>query len=137
MSTMTEVIQKARRFIGYEYSQSVTKSACAAATENQVDDDDAAITKADKETIMAIDQRMVQLNKALIEYDAQHEQPPKKRNSVYGEKRENGREEGVRKKRGPTFPLLPYSSHSLSSPRSSLKKTKKSFTFKFLALNNF
>ena len=82
MSTMTEVIQKARRFIGYEYSQSVTKSACAAATENQVDDDDAPITKADKETIMAIDQRMVQLNKALIEYDAQHEQPPKKRNSV-------------------------------------------------------
>jgi hypothetical protein len=82
MSTMTEVIQKARRFIVYEYSQSVTKSACAAATENQVDDDDAAITKADKETIMAIDQRMVQLNKALIEYDAQHEQPPKKRNSV-------------------------------------------------------
>ncbi|KAK4017933.1 hypothetical protein OUZ56_000009 [Daphnia magna] len=78
MSTMTEVIQKARRFIGYEYSQSITKSACAAATENQVDDDDAAITKADKETIMAIDQRMVQLNKALIEYDAQHEQPPKK-----------------------------------------------------------
>ena len=45
-------------------------------------DDDNAITKADKETIMAIDQRMVQLNKALIEYDAQHEQPPKKRNSV-------------------------------------------------------
>jgi hypothetical protein len=45
-------------------------------------EDDNAITKADKETIMAIDQRMVQLNKALIEYDAQHEQPPQKRNSV-------------------------------------------------------
>jgi hypothetical protein len=46
MSTMTEVIQKARRFIGYEYSLSVTKCACAAATENHVVDDDAPITKA-------------------------------------------------------------------------------------------
>jgi hypothetical protein len=34
---------------------------------------------------------------------------------------------GRTKKRGPTFPLLPHSSHSLSSPRSSLKKTKTKF----------
>jgi hypothetical protein len=43
-----------------------------------------------------------------------------------GEKREdgtNGREEGVRKKRGPTFPLLLHSSHSPSSPRSPAKKS--------------
>ncbi len=30
---------------------------------------------------------------------------------------------GRTKKRGPTFPLLPHPSHSLSSRRSSLKKT--------------
>jgi hypothetical protein len=53
MSTMTEVIQKARRFIGYDYSQSDTKSACSATTGNHVDGDD-AITEADKKTIMAI-----------------------------------------------------------------------------------
>jgi hypothetical protein len=50
-----------------------------------------------------------------------------KSKDVDGEKRENMREEGVRKKRGPTFSLLPHSSYSLSSPRSSLKKTKAKF----------
>jgi hypothetical protein len=54
-------------------------------------DYDNAITKADKETIMAINKRMVQLNKTLIEYDAQHEQPlpPPKKNSSKKKKLSN------------------------------------------------
>ncbi len=68
VSAIVCAVQSARRYHGYEYTKSVTASARSAANVEEVDDDDEFLSKADKEKNMAIDERMVELNKAILEY---------------------------------------------------------------------
>lgn len=68
VSAIVCAVQYARRYHGYEYAKSVTASACSAPTVEEVDEEDEFLTKADKEKNMAIDERMLELNKAIVEY---------------------------------------------------------------------
>ena len=68
VSAIVCAVQYARRCHGYEYAKSVTASACSAPTVEEVDEEDEFLTRVDKEKNMAIDKRMLELNKAIVEY---------------------------------------------------------------------
>ena len=69
-------VQYARRYHGYEYAKSVTASACSVPTVEEVDEEDEFLTKGDKEKNMAIDERMLELNKAIVEYKPKYSSFP-------------------------------------------------------------
>ena len=62
-------VQNARRYHGYEYAKSVTAAACSSTQIDELDDDEECHSRADKEKNMAIDRRMLELNKAILEYN--------------------------------------------------------------------
>ncbi|EFX69753.1 hypothetical protein DAPPUDRAFT_328807 [Daphnia pulex] len=72
VSAVVCAVQNARRYHGYEYAKSVTAAACSSTQIDELDDEEECHSRADKEKNMAIDRRMLELNKAILEYN-----PPK------------------------------------------------------------
>ncbi|EFX84559.1 hypothetical protein DAPPUDRAFT_238980 [Daphnia pulex] len=69
VSAVVCAVQNARRYHGYEYAKSVTAAACSSTEIDELDDEEECHSRADKEKNMAIDRRMLELNKAILEYN--------------------------------------------------------------------
>jgi hypothetical protein len=69
VSAVVCAVKNARRYHGYEYAKSVTAAACSSTQINELDDEEECHSRADKEKNMAIDRRMLELNKAILEYN--------------------------------------------------------------------
>jgi hypothetical protein len=69
VSAVVCAVQNARRYHGYEYAKSVTAAACSSTQIDELDDEEECHSRADKEKNMAIDRRMLELNKAILKYN--------------------------------------------------------------------
>lgn len=59
--------KNARRYHGDEYAKSVTAVACSSTQIDELDDQEEFHFRADKENNLAIESRMMELNKAILE----------------------------------------------------------------------
>jgi hypothetical protein len=69
VSAIVCAVKNARRYHGYEYAKSVTAAACSSTQIDELDDEEECHSRADKENISAFESGMLELNKAILEYN--------------------------------------------------------------------